>query len=58
MTVRDAKGDIRWRFVFDRAENAPKKMYVAYTDAPGEWRATLVDCATGLKTEKTFRVTE
>ncbi|MBQ6914158.1 MAG: beta-galactosidase [Kiritimatiellae bacterium] len=58
LTVRDAKGDIRWRFVFDRAENAPKKMYVAYTDAPGEWRATLVDCATGLKTEKTFRVTE
>ena len=58
LTVRDPAGDVRWRFVFDREANAPKKMYVAYTDRPGEWRATLVDCATGLKTEKSFSVAE
>ena len=58
LTVRDAAGDVRWRFVFDRAANAPKKMYVAYTDSPGEWLATLIDCATGLKTEKAFTAAE
>ena len=58
LTVLDAAGAVRWRFVFDREENAPKNMYVAYTDRPGEWRATLIDCATGLRTDKTFRVAE
>ncbi|MBQ3343258.1 MAG: beta-galactosidase [Kiritimatiellae bacterium] len=58
LTVLDAAGNVRWRFVFDREANAPKNMFVAYTDRPGEWRATLMDCATGLRTEKTFKVAE
>ena len=58
LTVFDAAGNVRWRFVFDREANAPKNMFVAYTDRPGEWRATLMDCATGLKTVKTFKVAE
>ena len=58
LTVRDPAGNVRWRFVFDREANAPKRMFVAYTDAPGEWRATLLDCATGLRTEKSFSVAE
>ena len=58
LTVRDTAGNVRWRFVFDREANAPKRMFVAYTDAPGEWRATLIDCATGLKAEKAFSVAE
>ncbi|MBQ2629798.1 MAG: hypothetical protein IJG13_09000, partial [Kiritimatiellae bacterium] len=58
LTVLDAAGNVRWRFVFDREANAPKNMFVAYTDRPGEWRATLMDCATGLRTEKTFKMAE
>lgn len=58
LTVRDGAGNVRMRAVFDREEKLPKRLCVAWNDMPGTWTATLVDCATGLKAEKTFEVAE
>ena len=56
LTIRDAAGAVRWQFVFDRTANLPRRMFVGPDEKPGNWTATLVDCATGLRTTKTFRV--
>lgn len=58
LTVRDSAKGVRMQAVFDRAEKLPKRLCVAWNDKPGKWTATLVDCATGLKTEKAFEVTK
>ena len=58
LIVRDPGGEVRGRAVFDREEKAMRSLDVAWNDRPGTWTATLTDCATGLKTEKTFEVSE
>ena len=58
LTIRDAAGAVRWQFVFDRTANLPRRLFVALNEKTGEWRATLTDCATGLKTERTFAVSK
>ena len=58
LIVRDPEGEVRGRAVFDREEKAMRSLDVAWNDRPGKWKATLTDCATGLKTEKTFKVCE
>ena len=57
LTVRDAEGNVRWNLVFDRAANRPRRLFVGLNERPGTWRATLTDCATGLRTERMFAVT-
>ena len=56
LKVTDAAGAVRWKRTFDREGNLPRRMFVGPDEKPGNWTATLVDCATGLRTTKTFRV--
>ena len=58
LVVRDPGGEVRGRAVFDREEKAMRSLDVAWNDRPGRWKATLTDCATGLRSEKTFEVSE
>ena len=41
---------------FDREEKAMRTLDVAWNDRPGTWKATLTDCATGLRAERSFKV--